>query len=420
MLPMSKFSGKFFIIARHEFLKTVTRKEFLFMTFIFPIFMAGIIFVPALLASTTPVEDQKIGYIDQTNSFVFPDSFTKEGFSVGPLETKTSTIYFVKYENSSEALYSLEEGQISSYFVIPQDFIKIGIIELYSSGKGVQVPRVELLSALSDTVITSLLKGKVDEPVLNRVKEPVNLKLFSVGESGKPAEKGISEILADFGLPFLIAFILFFSIFSASGYLLRSVAEEKETRIIEVLLSSATPTELLIGKIFGLGAAGLLQIAVWLSAVSFGSLHNLPVKIEPALPFIALIYFLLGFLFFASMMAGIGAVTVSLHESQQIGGFFTFLAAFPLIFIQLILTKPDSPLVVFLSFFPFTSPVTMLARIGASEVPFYQIAASILILGISVCGVIMLSSRLFRAYLLMYGKRPGVKLILKSIMTNGR
>jgi len=378
--------------------------------------MAGIILVPALLASRAPVEDQKVGYIDLTKSFDFPESFTRESFSVGPLEAKNSTIFFAKYENSSEAMHALEEGQISSYLVIPEDFIKTGVIELYASGKGVQVPRAELLSAISDTVITSLLKNKVDEPVLNRVKDPVNLKLYSIGESGKPAEKGLSEILADLGLPFITAFILFFSIFSASGYLLRSVAEEKETRIIEVLLSSATPTELLIGKIIGLGAAGLLQIAVWLSAISFGSWHNLPIKIEPVLPFIALIYFLLGFLFFASMMAGIGAMTSSIQESQQIGGIFTFVAAFPLMFIQLILTKPDSPFVVFLSFFPFTSPVTMLARIGASEVPFYQIAASILILGISVCGVIILSSRLFRAYLLMYGKRPGVKVILRIIM----
>ena len=413
---MLKNYGKFFIVAKHEFLKTVTRKEFIFMTFIFPILMAGIILVPALLASRAPVEDQKVGYIDLTKSFDFPESFTRESFSVGPLEAKNSTIFFAKYENSSEAMHALEEGQISSYLVIPEDFIKTGVIELYASGKGVQVPRAELLSAISDTVITSLLKNKVDEPVLNRVKDPVNLKLYSIGESGKPAEKGLSEILADLGLPFITAFILFFSIFSASGYLLRSVAEEKETRIIEVLLSSATPTELLIGKIIGLGAAGLLQIAVWLSAISFGSWHNLPIKIEPVLPFIALIYFLLGFLFFASMMAGIGAMTSSIQESQQIGGIFTFVAAFPLMFIQLILTKPDSPFVVFLSFFPFTSPVTMLARIGASEVPFYQIAASILILGISVCGVIILSSRLFRAYLLMYGKRPGVKVILRIIM----
>lgn len=417
---MNKFSGKTLIVARYEFLKAVKRKEFLIMTIIFPIFLAAIVFVPALIAGTAPAEDQKIGYIDMTNSFDFPESTTREGLSLGPLQAKTSTINFIKFQSSSEVIQALQAGQIHSYLVIPEDFIKIGVIELYAPGKGVPVPKAELLAELTDIIITSLIKEKVDEPVLHRVKDPVNLKLYTIGESGKPAEKGLDEILTDLGLPFLTAFILFFSIFSASGYLLRSVAEEKESRIIEILLSSVTPSELLIGKIIGLGAAGLLQVAIWISPISFGSWHDLPIKIEPALLFIALIYFLFGFLFFATMMAGIGAVTVSLQESQQVGGIFTFTAALPLIFIQLILTKPDNPFAVFLSLFPFTSPVAMLARIGASEVPFYQIAASLFILFISICGVILLSSRLFRAYLLMYGKRPGLKEIWESIRAGNR
>jgi ABC-2 type transport system permease protein len=198
--------GKIFTVAKHEFLKTVNRKEFLFMTFIFPIFMAGIFFVPALLVSTAPAEDQKIGYIDMTNSFDFPGLYTSKGFSVGPLGEESSNLYFVEYKNSSEVMYALEEGQISSYLVVPKDFITTGVIELYTAEKGISIPRAELLSALSDTVITSLLKDKVDDPVLNRVKDPVNLKFYSIGASGKPAEKGLSEILTDLGLPFLTAF----------------------------------------------------------------------------------------------------------------------------------------------------------------------------------------------------------------------
>ena len=178
---------------------------------------------------------------------------------------------------------------------------------------------------------------------------------------------------------------------------------------MEVLLSSATPTELLTGKIIGLGAVGLLQIIVWLSVIVIGGGYALPVRVDPMILFLALIYFLLGFLFFASMMAGIGAITGSLQESQQVAGIFTFAAAFPLVFMQLILTNPDSPAAVFLSLFPFTSPVTMLSRIAASEVPFYQIAASFFILFVSIHVVIIISSRLFRIYLLMYGKRPEVK-----------
>jgi ABC-2 type transport system permease protein len=417
---VSKFSGKTFIVARYEFLKTIRRKEFLFMTFAFPLLLAGIAIIPSLLASTTLAEDQRVGYIDMTGSFDFPESLTHESFSVGPLGAKPSTIEFVRYEESSEARDALLAGQISSYLIVPADFLETGVIELYSSEKGMSVSGAELSAELSNIAINSLLKDRVDESVLERVKDPINLNMYNVGDNGESSEQGIAEILTSFGLPFLMAFLLFFSIFSASGYLLRGVAEEKENRIMEVLLSSLTPSELLTGKVVGLGAVGLLQIVVWLSVIFLGGGYALPAKIDPMLLFIALIYFLLGFLFFASMMAGVGAVTGSLQESQQIAGIFTFVAAFPLIFMQVILTSPDSPLAVFLSLFPFTSPASMLARIGASEVPFYQIAASFFILFVSIHVVIVISSRLFRVYLLMYGKRPGVKEILKNIREGGR
>jgi ABC-2 type transport system permease protein len=146
-----------------------------------------------------------------------------------------------------------------------------------------------------------------------------------------------------------------------------------------------------------------------------GSSYALPIKIEPNTLFFALVYFVLGFLFFASIMAGIGAVTSSLQESQQIGGILSFAAALPLIFLQPIITNPDSSFSVFLSLFPLTSSVAMLARMAASSVPVYQIFVSIFILLVSVYGVILISSRLFRIYLLMYGKKPKVKEILKNI-----
>lgn len=414
---MNSFPGKTFIVARHEFLKTIKRKEFLFMTFFFPLLFAGISILPAVLSGMNQPEDQKVGYIDMTGSFGFPESIQREGLSLGSSEAKTSVIEFVMYREISDARQALQAGQISSYLVIPEDFLKTGIIELYSLEKEASMPNFELSAELSDIVITSLLEDKVDEPTLNRVRDPVNMKFYNVGESGESSERGIADIFASFGLPILTAFLLLFSIFSSSGFLLRGVAEEKENRIIEILLSSVTPSEILTGKILGLGAVGLLQIGIWLAAVVFGSGYALPVKIEPDTLFFALIYFVLGFLFFASMMAGIGAVTGSLQESQQVAGIFTFAAALPLIFMQLILTNPESPFSVFLSLFPLTSPVAMLTRMGVTAVPISQILASIFILLISVHVVILLSSRLFRTYLLMYGKRPKVKEIWKNIWT---
>lgn len=417
---MNSFSGKTFIVARHEFLKTIKRKEFLFMTFLFPLLITGISILPAMLSGMTPAEDQKVGYIDMTDSFGFPESIQSEGLSLDSSEAKTSVMEFVRYRQISDAKQALQAGQISSYLVIPVNFLETGTIELYSLEKGSPVAGFELSAELSNIVVTSLLKDKVDELTLNRVRDPVNIKSYSLGKSGEFSEQGIADIFASFGLPILTAFLLFFSIFSSSGFLLRGVTEEKENRIIEILLSSATPFEILTGKIFGLGAVGLLQVVIWLAAITLGSGYALPIKIEPATLFLALIYFVLGFLFFASVMAGIGAVTSSLQESQQIAGLFTFAAASPLMFMQMIITNPDSSFSVFLSLFPLSSPVAMLARMGSTSVPVYQILASIFFLFVSVHGAILLSSRLFRTYLLMYGKRPKVKEIWKNIRAGAR
>src|SRR5665648_495278 len=142
------------------------------MTFAFPLLLAGIAFIPALLAGTAPAEDQRIGYIDMTGSFDFPKSSTIEGFSVGSLGAKTSTIEFVKYEESFKSREALQSGQISSYLIVPVDFLETGVIELYASEKGMSVTGPELSAELSNIVINSLLKDRVDEPVLQRVKNP--------------------------------------------------------------------------------------------------------------------------------------------------------------------------------------------------------------------------------------------------------
>ena len=259
---MNKFSEKTLLVAKYEFLKAVKRKEFIIMIFVFPLFLAGITLLPAIVAGMTPAKTRKIGYVDMTRSFNFPKSMTSEGFSAGPIEAEPSTIYFTMYKDSRDAKNALQARNISSYLVIPEDFLKTGIVELYSVENGVLTPTAELSNELSNIVINSLLKDKVDELVSTESKIRLNIKTYVIGENGAPSEQGLSELFTNFGLPFLTAVLLFVSIFWASGYLLGGVAEEKEKRMMEVLLSSTTPSELLTGRVLGLCAAGLLQIVI--------------------------------------------------------------------------------------------------------------------------------------------------------------
>ena len=420
--------NKSLMIAKYEFLKTIKRKEFILMTLGFPLFFILIMLVPFLLAGTSSPEDLNLGYIDRSNSFEFPDEITVRGSMIfsngipgvtnnqeldGTNNEKNPIIKFTQYSDVAKAKQDLGSGTLSGYLIIPEDYIKTGIVESYVMGKGTDIPKEEL----SELMVNNLLKDKVDEDTLQRVKDPITFKRFSIETTGEVSEKGLSDLLEDFALPYLIGILLLISIFTSSGYLLQSVAEEKESRIIEILLSSVTPMEMLTGKIVGLGSVGLLQIAIWLSVGFAGLIYVFALSINPFLLILSLAYFVLGFLLFASMMGAVGAISGSMRESQQLIPIFTFPAIAPMLFMQVLITEPDGMLSMFFSMFPLTSPVAMLIRMGVSDVPAYQIAISLIILIVSVYFVIIASARLFRVGLLMYGKRPAIGEIIRYMKT---
>lgn len=404
------------IVARFEFLKIVKRKQFLLITFGFPIFFLLIMAIP-MMANLMVFDDdpdlKSIGYIDQTGLFNLSSENTAGSQVIVSVKKINESIEFIQYTVNEEAEKAIISKTISSYIIIPDDYLQNGTIELYSTNSGFDFQEMELSARLSEIIITTLLTDKVDDDTLGRIIEPVDMKLFTIDTAGDVREKGISDIIGDFALPFITGMLLIITIFSASGYLLRGVAEEKETRVIEIILSSLSPRELLTGKIIGLGCVGLLQITIWISIGTMGSIYVLPVVIKPLVLLLAFVYFILGFLLFASIMAGVGAISGSMQESQQLVGIFTFIAIAPMMFMQVLITKPDGAISTFLSLFPLTSPVAMMSRIAVSDVPVYQIAASILILIVSVYFVIILSSRLFRVGLLMYGKRPDIRTIVQ-------
>jgi len=398
------------------------------MTLGFPLFFILIILVPLMLTGLSSPEDLTLGYIDRTNSFEFPDEIRVGGSMIFSNEIpgttnnqeldgldngKDQTIKFIQYSDVAAARQDLESGTLSGYLVIPEDYIKTGTVESYVMGKGTDIPHEEL----SELMVNNLLQDKVDEDTLQRVKDPITFKRFSIETTGEVNEKGLSDMLEDFALPYMIGILLLISIFTSSGYLLQSVAEEKESRIIEIILSSVTPMELLTGKILGLGSVGLLQIAIWLSVGFAGLIYVFAISINPLLLILSLAYFVLGFLLFASMMGAVGAISGSMRESQQLIPIFTFPAVAPILFMQVLITEPEGKLSMFFSMFPLTSPVAMLIRMGVSDVPIYQIAVSLLILVVSVYFVILASARLFRVGLLMYGKRPAIGEIVRYLKT---
>ena len=252
----------------------------------------------------------------------------------------------------------------------------------------------------------------------NRVIAPIQINAQTInGESVSDA-----AVLASFLVPFAFTLLFVMSIFITSGYLLQSVTEEKENRVVEIVLSSVPSMPLMAGKILGLGAAGLTQVAIWLLtgiiclpllADKLGAVQS--IHLSPGLLLLAVVYFVLGYLAFGGIFAAIGALAPGNREAQQYSGFFGFFAVIPLILTSVILSDPTSPLVWFLALFPLTAPATMLQELALSSPPPAMVVLSLLSLTVFVVLSMIASARIFRATLLLYGVRPGLGQVLAAI-----
>ena len=378
------------------------------MTFIVPLVALLAIGVFQLVSGVAKptTEEVKIGYVDESGGF---DQYTSQG-----------NITLVRFETSDEATEALVKGDIKEYFVILPDYVSVGIINRYTMQKELMAPPATT-TAITDFLSSNLLAGKVPTTTIARIQAPLNLVTITLTATGTiaPEQGGFGN----FVIPVIFSMLLVFAIIFSSTYLLQGLGEEKENRVIEILLSSVSARQLLTGKILGLGAAGLAQVVVWvastplllnLASSSIGGFIS-TIQIPPNFLVLAVVYFILGYLLFAVISASIGAISSSSREGQQLIAIFTVPLVSPLWFMSLIMWFPSNPIWIFLTIFPITAPVEVMIRLGVSSIPAWELAASIVVLVLSIIGVLLVTVRVFRTYLLMYGKRPGLGEVMRSL-----
>ncbi len=402
-------------VARHEFIVSLKRPSFIIATLAIPLLgMLGIIVAAFFGGQASDFLKRQfegaptpVGYVDQVGLFTPP--------------LPEYEALFIPYPDDEAAREALFAGEIESFLLIPGDYLDTGRIVGYSKGRGLPTAISVSEERIRPFLVDHLLAGQVDENLRARVRAPMNLQPVSLTPEGENSEDTASFV-ANIAIPYAFSFLLVIAIFTSSGFLLQGVSEEKETRVIEILLSSLTSMELLTGKILGLGALGLAQILVWLGcgwaligiAVTGLALFG-AITLDLATVVLALVYFLLGYLLFATLMAGAGSLGTSAREGQQIAGIFSGLTAIPFMVSGFLWTNPNSLLAQVLSYIPLTAPVMMLQRLGMTEVPPYQIAISLILLILGIGGTLWAGAKLFRMGLLMYGKRPSVSEILRAL-----
>jgi len=297
-----------------------------------------------------------------------------------------------------------------------------GFVARYTLQKELSPPPATA-AAIEDFLASNLLVGQVPADVIDRVRSPV-----AVITTALTTEGGVATDQGGYGnfiVPALFSALLAVALTLTSNYVLQSLSEEKENRLMEVLLSSVSTRQLLTGKLLGRGAAGLIQVLVWvisiplllrLASATIGGLIS-SIQLPSGLLMLGVLYFILGYSLFAVVSLAVAAVSSSVREAQALAPMFTLFAVAPFWFVSLLMFFPGSPVWIVFSFVPFSAPVLVMLRLGVTGVPAWQVAVSMAVLLVSVIVGLLLAAKLLRVYLLMYGKRPGLKEIARSLRT---
>ncbi len=400
--------NKTYLVFKHEFLNMLRRTGFIIMTLIVPlIFILAIVIYQIVSGAIKPSEEiTRIGYVDNLGGF---EQFTNQG-----------NINLVRFNSAEEATKYLIARDVKEYFILDQSYISTGLITLYTLEKQM-LPPPEEVTAIKNFLTSNLLSGQVPQPTIEIIKAPLNVVAIRITETGAiaPEQGGVGNVL----VPAIFSLLLVLSITFSSAYLLQGLGDEKENRLIEVLLSSVSTRQLIIGKVLGIGAAGLVQVLVWVISTPFivnfasSSIGGFLSTLQIPLNFLSLciIYFILGYLLFAVISTAIGAISPSAREGQQLATIFTLSAVCPLWFASAIIMFPNNPVFVFLTIFPLTAPVTLIMRLGSTDVAAWQIIVSILVLLLSIAIGLFLTVKIVRTFLLMYGKRPSLGTIIRNL-----
>ncbi|MDE2817045.1 MAG: ABC transporter permease, partial [Chloroflexota bacterium] len=268
---------------------------------------------------------------------------------------------------------ALQAGDADDLFIIPADYVQTGRIEWLHTDSGLSsvIAGDESEDRMRALVLQALTSAEFSADRMERLQDPLNLTRFEVTPNGDVVAEEEGQILTFFTVPFLSAWIMIMVIYMVSGTLLQSVSEEKENRVVELLITSVSPLALMAGKVLGLGATGLLQVGIWLVSLAalvprivsaFPNIGDL--ALSPGLAAAIVVFFLAGYFVFAVIMAGLSAATVSAREASSLSSIILLPALAPLILASFISLAPNGVFARILTFIPFTASPTMMIRLG--------------------------------------------------------
>ncbi|MFO7868340.1 MAG: ABC transporter permease [Bacteroidales bacterium] len=430
--------NKIALIYRREFLSRIKNKAFIIMTILGPFLIAGIFIIPMWLEKMQKDEVKHVAIVDETNLL----AQTIEDYA-------SYKFTYVPGKKVEDIRKNLAQTSYDAVLFIPRNIYKSNSAIIYSHVWVDDALKAYVSYVLRrDLEYMALVKEDVSTEVIKQVRSPIYVGVQKWSKDGTYIDEE-SSLTKKATISFAAAFMLYLFIFIYGVLVLRGVIEEKVNRVVEIIVSSVRPFQLMVSKILGIGTVGLIQFLVW-SVLTFGIVYVAQVTIfsdlynPTPLPEMGqavndaqsqaaaqnitdidyavdlfdslqginwsvmissfVLFFICGYILYASIFAAIGAIIDQETDSQQ----FVLPVSLPLVLsillLQLIIANPDGQLAFWLSLFPFTSPVIMLARLPFG-VPYWQVVLSLFILVITCWGSIYVSSKMYRAGILHYGKK---------------
>jgi len=420
--------NKTWIILKREYLIRVKNKWFLIGTLFFPVLIVLMVILPSVFMMTGNVGKRTIAVVDETGT-LFP--LLKEHADGAYKDDQGRPLYnwieISKNEFDKENLnQEVLDGKLDAFLIFPSTIFENNQFELYAKNIG-NFQFNESINAMVTAAVTRvrILDTGLDPQKVHALTKSVRAKTFKVVKEGPKEESG--ELV--FVLMYILTLTIYMVLIFYGMFVIRGVVEDKSSRVMELLLSSATPNQIMIGKILGIGAMGLTQIGIWaISAFFLTTYGTLMVKSFvsqaqlPALPSLSLgsalafvIFFLLGYFFYSALYAALGSMGDSESDIQHLQWPVVTPIILSLFLMFALMKNPEGPMAVVLSLIPFFTPILMVMRVVMGAVPLFQVILAVVLLILSTLGMMWLSARIFRIGILMYGKRVTLPEVMKWI-----
>ncbi len=398
--------SKLWLVALNEYKRNVFKKSFILALLSVPL-MVGFTVGLGLIMTSLEENDAPVGYVDHAGFLENP--------LPAPVDPSDKPIEFIPYETESEARQALEAEEIQAYYILASDFGETSQVELLY----LKEPGRNATQQFYDFIQINLLREQPPE-VARRVTVRSEVTIRSPDGSLEFPAGG--PTLENF-LPMLIGVAFVFLLMMSSGYLMAGVVEEKENRVMEVLVTSVSPTQLIVGKVLGIVAISLTQLAVWslvgiLAVIVGGDVLGVEWFQNPSINWGTILNMIAiavpAYVLASALMFALGATIAEAQESQSLSAIFFMLHMIPLYLLVILIENPNGTISVMLSLLPFTSILTVGFRSMFAVIPMWQIALSVAFQTLCALGALWLASFVFRLGMLRYGQRLKLAEIIRN------